>query len=121
MIEVDKNNILSITRGDTFQIPLFINKGTDMDPLRYVLKDNDEIYLAVMQPNQCFETAILKKKFTKANLNKFNDVLIRFEHDDTVCLLPGSYFYQIKGKIENEYGGFDVVTIIQKTELSILE
>ena len=79
MFEVDTNNIVAVTRGDTFKAPLFINKGTDLKPIRYVLNDKDELYLGVMQTNQYFEDAILKKKFTNKNLdeNWISDLTIR--------------------------------------------
>ena len=62
---ITRDNIVSLTRGDSARFPLFINTGTAIKPVRYVLADEDEVYLAVMQPNQYFENAILKKKFTK--------------------------------------------------------
>lgn len=122
MFEVDTNNIVAVTRGDTFKAPLFINKGTDLKPIRYVLNDKDELYLGVMQTNQYFEDAILKKKFTNKNLDENNDVLIKFTSDDTTCLLPGKYYYQIKAKLYNEKTQeYEVNTIVEKTEFFILE
>ena len=40
---VSLNNIISLTRGDTFKSPLFINAGTTAKPIRYHLKDGREL------------------------------------------------------------------------------
>lgn len=115
------NNIITITRGDTFSPPLFINAGSDLKPVRYELGDYDEVYLGIMEPNQPFENAIVKKRYTKANINEYGDVKVRFEHDDTKCLVPGKYFYEIKAKFIKEDGSVDINTIIQRTEFWIQE
>ena len=121
MIAISQNGIISFPRGETFSTPLFLNQGTDLKPIRYILKDNDEVYLSIMEPRQPFEKGIIRKIFTKDNLNKNGDVIIRIEHDDTRCLLPGKYFYQIKAKLIDENGREDVNTVVEKTELIIEE
>lgn len=122
MADVDTNNIISINRGDTFYVPLFINAGSDLKPIRYKITDKDKIYLGVMEPNQPFEDAIIKKAYTLDSVNKHGDVVICLDHEDTRCLMPGKYFYQIKGTIYNQkLEKYEVVTIIQKTEFWIEE
>jgi len=118
---ISNDGIIKLTRGDTVQLPLFINKGTAMQPMRYILQEGDEVYLALMQPNQYFEDAILKKKFTEDNLNDHGDVLIRFESEDTVQLIPGKYYYQIKAKFLDANGNYDVNTLVERTQFIILE
>lgn len=199
---VSINNIVTLTRGDTFKSPLFINAGTTTKPLRYYLKDGkelkynstlssgsilaaqtiikansiingqtyeidstiltplviesasmlvkdsiihetslikansvldneivtedltiyaDQVYLGVMQPNQPFESAIIKKTFTSKNVNEYGDVLIKLTPEDTVCLTPGKYFYQVKTKLINDDGEYDVNTVVDKTPLYIIE
>ena len=122
MIDISKDNLISFPRGESFTAPLFLNKGTDNRPMRHVLQDGEKIYLSIMEPNEPFEKGIIKKVFTKDNLNKNGDVLIEIEHDDTRCLLPGKYFYQIKGEFINPINGkVEVNTVVQKTELRIEE
>lgn len=116
------NNIVNLTRGDSFSVPLFLNKGTGLKPLRYVLKEGDEVFLAIMEPNQQFENAILKKVYNTDNLNKNGDVVIELEPEDTECLIPGKYFYQIKAKFIREGGKKPAVnTVVPKTEFWIEE
>ena len=107
MNDLSPNGILSLTRGDTCLFPLFLNAGTDQQPIRYVLHDTvvggqiigtDEVFVAIEEPNQRFEDARVKQKYTKKNLNRYGDVVIVFSHEDTKCLLPGKYYYEIKAK-----------------------
>ena len=96
MIDLSRNGIIEVNRGDSFELPLFINQGTDITPIRYNMKDsNSEVYVGVMEPNQPFERAIIRKKYTKDDVNENGDIVIKFSSNDTVCLLPGKYYYQI--------------------------
>lgn len=101
-VVIDKDNRVTMTRGDSWEVPLFLNKGTALKPMRYNLQDEDSVYLAIMEPNQPFEQAIVKKKFTNKNINRNGDIVVRIEPEDTQCLKPGKYFYQIKAKFINK-------------------
>lgn len=120
-LDISNNNVVRLTRGDTFTVPIFLNKGTALKPLRYVLKEGDELYLGIMEPNEPFECAILKKVFTKDNLNEFGDVLIELEPKDTECLIPGKYYYTVKAKFIKENNKEVVNTVVPKTEFWIEE
>ena len=120
-MECIQNNIIEVNRGDTFTSELYLNTGTDLNPVQYILKPGDELYMGVMEPNQPFENAIVKKKFTSANLLPNNNVLIRLGPEETTCLMPGKYFYQIKLKYLNEYDSYDVNTVVEKTQFIIME
>ena len=121
MFNVSKNGIVSVTRGDSFQIPLFINQGTELKPIRYELTGDDTIYFALMEPNQRFECALLKKVFTKEDLNANGDIVIKFSPKDTENILPGSYYYQVKVKFNKLDGTYEVNTIVPKTQFIIEE
>lgn len=97
------NNQITINRGDTFERPLFLNKGTELKPIRYILKTDDRVYLAITEPNQPFELAILKKVYGRENTNINGDVVIRLESEDTERLIPGQYYYTIKAEFVNNY------------------
>lgn len=117
MLTVDRNNQIALTRGDYAKIPLFINQGTDEKPMRYILQEGDAVYVGVMECNQPFEFAIIKKKYTNDNLNENGDVEIIFDHNDTKCLLPSKYFYTVKVVLKDEQPN----TIIQNTQFIIEE
>lgn len=118
MVNIDSNNIISMTRGDSWSAPLFLNKGTALKPLRRTLSSKDAVYFAIMEPNQPFEDAIVKKKFTNKDVNKNKDVVVKITPDDTACLIPGKYFYQIKAKFINTAEIFNAdIEIVDETTL----
>jgi hypothetical protein len=80
MFRVGSTKIIEIVRGDSFEYPLFINMGTEMYPERYLLKDEDIVYFAVMEPNQRFENAILKKTFKKIYTTFRNFIPFLFDY-----------------------------------------
>lgn len=126
MIDLSRNGIIEVNRGDSFELPLFINQGTDITPIRYNMKDsNSEVYVGVMEPNQPFERAIIRKKYTKDDVNENGDIVIKFSSNDTVCLLPGKYYYQIKIKLYNNYDNnkedYNINTIVPMTQFIIVE
>lgn len=130
MFNIANNGIITITRGDTFTTSIFINLGTELDPKQCVLGEDDRVFFAVCEPNQRFENAIIKKVLTREDLDKNNNVIIDFKHDDTQYLLPGVYYYQVKcyfptGPIDPETGERagdpEVHTIIPKTKFIIIE
>lgn len=96
MLEISSNGIITFNRGDTWELPLFINLSDRMDSLRYELTDNDTIYLGVMEFNQPWELAIIRKKYTKADLNSNGDIIISFASTDSEYLHPGVYYYEVK-------------------------
>lgn len=94
--QLTKTGILSLIRGDSFSIVAYINSGTELVPVKYTLTNTDKLYFAIMQPNEQFENAIVKKVFTSANLNSDGDVIISLLPTDTEYLIPGKYYYQLK-------------------------
>lgn len=118
MFQIADNGIIKLSRGDNVEMPLFINRGTKLVPIRYDLRDNSdtEVYFGLMLPGQQFESALLRKKYTKEDSNEHGDVVIKFTPEDTIYLDPGKYFYEIKAILQNG----DINTIISKTEFYII-
>lgn len=134
MFNIAFNGIITVNRGDSFRFPLTINFGTTLEPNTCGLRDHDKIYFAVMEPNQPFECALIKKVFTSEDVNEKDEVVISFKPKDTLCVLPGKYYYQIKlqrfhkkldenGKELDEWDldDYDVDTVIDKTQFFIME
>lgn len=120
MLRISDNGIITLSRGDNCEMPLFINAGTDLEPIRYDLNKNNKtvIYFSLMQPNQYFENGCLRKMYSKENwnINDNGDLVISFIPRETQYLMPGKYFYEIKADLNGE--GY-INTIIQKTEFYI--
>lgn len=116
MVEVNNVNIISVNRGDSFSVSLLINAGTSDEPIIYHLKDEDKLYVGVMAPGSNFENALIKKRFNKENMIGDN-VIITFTPNDTINLLPGKYYYQVKLLTSDN----EVNTIIGKTPFIIID
>lgn len=147
MLSIARNGIITVNRGDDFSIPLFINQGTEMRPIRFELKEDDKVYLGIFSAgrnylldendtkffiedgvtyigipeiNKYFENAIIRKTFTHEDLNENGDVVLEFTHEDTRFLLPGNYFYQIRAEIKKDDKTL-INTIVKKTSFIVLE
>jgi len=121
MFNINNSGIIILSRGDTFSIPLFLNKGNKLYPIRYVVDSKSEIFIGVMEPNATFENAIIKKKYTSENLNENGDVVVSFQSEDTCNLLPGLYYYEVKVKIYESEGIYSINTVIPKKQFFIEE
>ena len=121
---VDVNNetcIVKLTRGDTLKLPYFINANTEKDPVRYILTGDDTLYFALMEPNQKFEDAILKKVYTsESEKTEYGDLWIELKPEDTANLLEGKYYYTFKLKTDNQDGSYSVRTTTPEREFWIL-
>lgn len=122
-----------------------MNKSpTNLIPTGSPLDPNQELYFGVMEPNQPFEFAIIKKKYDYQNppqyvsaeelgtclckqytFFEFNGCAIKIdiEPEDTVNLIPGKYFYQIKIKTNDpdNPSKYKVETVVDKTPFYIME
>ena len=97
------NGTIAVNRGDLFRAPLFINDGTVDEPIRYSLLDNPDtkIYFSIMQPNELFENATIRKIFTVKDANSLGDVIITLTSRETYALRQGKYYYQIKAVLQD--------------------
>lgn len=125
MFNISSNGIVTVNRGDSFEFPITLNIGDSMNRQNYVLTGNDVIYFGVMEPNQPFENAIIRKMVTANDLVE-NNVIVRFWPEDTVCLLPGKYYYQVKLETDcydpkTQRVRKDVETVIDKNLFYIQE
>lgn len=96
MFDISGNGIITLTRGDSFSLDVFVNLGTKLQPIQYVLQPGDKLYFALMEPNQSFEHALIRKEFTNENLDEDDYVVMDFSSEMTEFLMPGQYYYMIK-------------------------
>ena len=93
---INNCDILRMVRGDTFSKELFINEGTLLSPVQHVLQENETLYIGIERPNEIFENAVIKKKYTSQDLNTEGNVVFYLKPEETVYLIPGLYYYEIK-------------------------
>lgn len=119
MYSISDNGMITLPRGDIFRVPLFINNGTQFRPVRYYIEEhpNAKVYLGIMKYNEPFEYATIRKKFTAdSKLNSYGDLVIELLPEDTICLRPGKYYYEIKLLKDNG----EVQTIVPLTDFNLL-
>ena len=123
MFNVSYNGIITVNRGDSFTAIMALSAGNELNPIEYEMTPDSFVYFAVMEPNQPFEDAVLKKKLDIDDMNDNGDIVIQFKPQDTQCLLPGRYYYQVKLQVcdPDDYNKYEVHTIIDKTQFFILE
>lgn len=123
MFNISYNGIITINRGDSFRLPLMLNYGTKMEPLMYRMTPKSFVYFAVMEPNEPFENALIRKKYTIDDVDEDGNIVIKFRPQDTQCVLPGKYYYQVKLQRFNsdDPEDYEVDTVIDKTQFFILE
>lgn len=124
MIDISSNGIVTLTRGDYAEIPLFINQGNKLYPIRYsLLKDEPTSFIQffIMSSDQSFDNALIKKTYTQKSLHtKQRDVIIRINPEDTVYLEPGKYYYSVR-LVTKIHGHYCTITVIPKRLFFIKE
>ena len=98
MYTISKNGIITVNRGDNFTINTRINLGTTLYPEYYHLKAGDIVYFALMEPNQHFEHALIRKVFTMDDMDEDGYLSMSFAEEDTEYLIAGTYYYMLKLK-----------------------
>ncbi len=124
MFDISREGNIQLIRGDTLSVALFINSGTPIAPERYILKETDTVYLAVMEENQKFEDAILKKVYSYQdyldNQTEDGDLIITLQSEDTEYLEDGKYHYTVKLH-STSYDVDKVITLIPDKKFFIID
>ena len=111
------NGIVHLLRGDSYTTPIKVNVGNKLNPIMYQLKQGDALYFGLMEPNQAFEEAVLKKKYTYlSDTDSSGNVLLKIEPNDTLNLAVGKYYYMIKLRTVDNFGQESVKTIVPPTQ-----
>lgn len=147
MLVIDSNQTIKMTKGDDVKIPLFLDKGTSLSPMRYEIEGNlgCEAYFYIYKLRN-YDTPVLFKTYRDdgtiitekngaitektgvININDDKDFIIRLYPEDTNDLDEGQYIYQIKVKIiDSENSGDDtqnsfiINTVTNRLPIYIIE
>lgn len=113
---ISSNGIINLMRGDSFTTPIIVNIGTKLNPIIYNLLPSDRLYFGLMEPNQAFEDAILKKVYDFTSPKDDNgNILLTLKPSDTEKLSVGQYYYMIKLRTIDNFGQECVRTIVNPT------
>lgn len=126
MVNIDLSGNITMNRGDSVSVPLFINLGDKLMPIRYPFSAEDEVYVGITEPNQPWEFALIKKKYTAEELNEKGDIVLSLNPEETEHVLPGYYFYEVKLRHtepieDSEEVKETVYTVVPKRQFIILE
>lgn len=133
MIKIGTNQKILFTRGDADVLSLRLVYEDSLNNIAYFPQRNDKIFFAIMEPNQSFEDAIVKKSYIIKDLDdkEYDSGLgilhIRLESYETEFLTPGRYYYQVKLLKKDifddtqEDGMGSVETVIPKTSFDIAD
>ena len=121
MLDISHDGIISMSRGDTIKMTLFINAGTEIHPTRYELSEKDRIYVGICEPNQPFENAIVRQTYTSDDweLNEDGDLIVKISPEETEYLVDGLYYYTVKLVTKHEDDSEEIQTLIQKTKFMV--
>ena len=118
-------NIITLNRGDSYPFTLYIDDPNSQDGI-YRLKDDDTVYLGIMDPHQLFENALVRKRYTADDMDEAGNISIVIKPEDTIDLYPGIYYYAVKlhkSSPANQETGDpeidEVLTVINKTKFII--
>ena len=112
MFIVIEDNYLKMNRGDSYTLPLVINEGTKLEFKQYQLRQFDKIYVGIMEYNQSFEDAIIRKVISVTSpTDRYGHPLLRLSPRDTEYLVTGKYFIEIK-LVQSDFNEGDTVTTI---------
>lgn len=105
-------NRVILTRGDTASVCVDVLSETGLSSL----SQSDVLYFGLADFKQPFEYALLKKRFTAADLTPDGKLIITFAPSDTLDLLPGTYYGTVKMR-RGESG--EVLTVIDRAKIII--
>ena len=84
MLNISRSGNISINRGDTFKVPLFIDCSKDIfNSIRFPMQDGDEVYFYLVEPNTSFKCPLIKQIYNKEDTNENNT-----NYNATITLLP---------------------------------
>lgn len=111
-----QNGIIYHERGDSLKCPIEIFNGTKLNPVKYEVQENDELYFAVLEPNASFENSLIRKKYDfNSEKDENGNILLNITPEDTEYLMTGLYYYTVKMR-----RGLEVHTIIPLTQFYII-
>lgn len=114
---INKNNVITINRGDYAEFKFKFKVGKFPYDHDLIVNDGDILFFGLMDPGVHFEHALLKKEYTSNFINDEGYFILTLESDDTLELVPGVYYYEIKLLDINAH----ITTLIQKTKFIIVD
>ena len=120
MYKIVKNNCISIVKGDYIKFPIELYIGTFPKRSVMQLEEGDTAYFGIMEAQDSFDQAILKKALTVDDLDEYGNLWVTLLPEDTINLDVGTYYYEIKVLYEED-GVEHIDTVINKSRFIVLD
>lgn len=117
---ISKNGIVTLVRGDTFTLKSDLNIGTPLQPLHFVLGQDDCVVFRLFNANSNWESYLLEKEATMEDLDSKGNVLFNFTSEDSEYLSQGQYYYQIR-LFYTRNGDTRVITLMPRTKFYVVD
>lgn len=123
MVDVSKDKIITMTKGDTLRLPIsiMIKSYDSLTTDEYFLGDSDTLHFRIMNCSDDWEDAIIKKAYRIEDTDQHGRVVIKLSSSETSNLKSGKYFYEVKFLHEKLDGSEVVDTIISRREFVLLD
>ena len=96
MINITDNGTVMVKRGDTFNVPLFINIGSDEEPVRLDFTGKSWLLINFNIHRAGVDGPVLFSKiFSSKDVNQYGDIMVKLLPEDTKELRSGIYEYSI--------------------------
>lgn len=120
MYHVDRNNVITINRGDYMKFPITLWTGTFPKQDKVILEEGDVVFFGLMHANEPFERAFIKREYSYNDMNTDGDLELVIYPEDTLELTPGVYYYALKALYQAN-GETIVDTLVQKTRFIVVD
>lgn len=114
---IEKNFVISINRGDYLEKEFLFTTGPFLEEVPLIVNEGDVIFFGLMDPHQHFEHALIKKEFGKKDITDEGLFTLILESEDTLDLVPGTYYYSIKLLTKDS----KIKTLIPKSKFIIVD
>lgn len=99
MVHQISQGLITVHRGDTFNLPLSLNVGTPLNISNFGMQQGDVARLRLFVANEPWEDYVLSKDATIENVtieNEIEYVTFSFNERDTQHIIAGEYYYELK-------------------------
>lgn len=103
MLNIQTNGTAMVKRGDSFNVPLFVNIGTDDNPVRLNFKDKDwlKVHFNIERAGKDGQV-IFSKIFNSSDVNDYGDIMISITDEEINQFQSGIYEYSIEVTDDND-------------------
>lgn len=89
-------NAFELVRGDSFEFSIELQDDNRLSPTPYYPTETELLYVGIMEPNQSFESALVKKVLNNTDIDTAGNRIFSLTADETERIQVGKYYIQIK-------------------------